>query len=191
MLSLLTSNCLWVLVLQATHHKELLYVATGEYWGYDYVRMPSIYWAIIKSTDNLCDLTRKDHGLIASQDGLALAYPVIAARDNGGALVAFSYSGKGGIAGGRYPAYPGVATALVGHDREGKSEGRTVIHIVKKGATSLNFEDEETDSAPWGIGSAAQVCTDQIWMAVPIPAEVPNSKDLSAWYGSWITWQQL
>lgn len=53
--------------LQATHHNGFLYVATGEYWGYDYVRMPSIYWAIIKSTDNLCELARKDHGLIASQ----------------------------------------------------------------------------------------------------------------------------
>jgi hypothetical protein len=95
-------------LLQATHHKDHLYVATGEYWGYDYIRMPSVYWAVIKATDNLCELTRKDHGLIASQDGLALAYPVIAAREDGGALVAFSYSGKGAIAGGRYPAYPGA-----------------------------------------------------------------------------------
>jgi hypothetical protein len=94
-------------VLQATQHQGFLYVATGEYWGYDYVRMPSIYWAVIKSTENLCELTRKDHGLIASQDGLALAYPVIAAREGGGALVAFSYSGKGGIAGGKHPAFPG------------------------------------------------------------------------------------
>lgn len=98
--------------LQATHHKERLYVATGEYWGYDYIRMPSIYWSIIKTAGSLCELTRTDHGIIASRDGLALAYPVIAAREDGGALVAFSYSGKGFVAGGGYPAYPGACVWL-------------------------------------------------------------------------------
>lgn len=97
--------------MQATHHEDRLYVATGEYWGYNTIRMPSIYWSIIKAAGSLCELTRTDHGLIASQDGLALAYPVIAARADGGALVAFSYSGKGTIAGGYYPAYPGAHAA--------------------------------------------------------------------------------
>lgn len=153
--------------------------------------MPSIYWAIIKSTDNLCELARKDHGLIASQDGLALAYPVIAARQDGGALVGFSYSGKGGVAGGRHPAYPGVATAMVGRSLDGKkSEGRTVIHVIKKGTHSLTLDGDD-DSVPWGIGSAAQVCGDQMWMAVPIPATLPNNRDVDVWYGSWLTWQQL
>lgn len=92
---------------KATVHQGMLYLATGEYWGYDTIRMPSIYWAILKVTDDLCKLSRKDHGLVASQDGLALAYPVIAARKEGGALLAFSYSGKGSIAGGQYPAYAG------------------------------------------------------------------------------------
>lgn len=64
--------------------------------------------AIIKVADDICKLTRKDHGLVASQDGLALAYPVIAARPKGGALLAFSYSGKGTIAGGKSPAHPGA-----------------------------------------------------------------------------------
>jgi hypothetical protein len=64
--------------------------------------------AIIKVTDDICKLSRKDHGLVASADGLALAYPVIAARPKGGALLAFSFSGKGTCAGGKAPAYPGA-----------------------------------------------------------------------------------
>lgn len=117
---------------------------------------------------------------------------MIAARQDGGALVGFSYSGKGGIAGGRHPAYPGVATAMVGRSLDGKkSEGRTtVIHIIKKGTHSLTLGGDD-DSVPWGIGSAAQVCGDQMWMAVPIPAVLPNNRDVDVWYGSWLTWQQL
>lgn len=82
-------------------------MATGEYWNYQDVSMPSIYWAVIKNTDDMCKLSRKDHGLVASSEALALAYPVIAPREDGCALLAFSFGGKGTVAGSRQKAYPG------------------------------------------------------------------------------------
>jgi hypothetical protein len=225
----------------------------------------SLLQAIIKVTDDICKLTRKDHGLVASQDGLALGYPVIAAREKGGALLAFSFSGKGTIAGGQHPAYPGVyccpfagkydvagvavsslvgcclsltmsaalrvattrrarlhacmpfnsrknklhrhrvcllvlagvASAIVGH-RQGANSDKTIIHIIKKGTVALDPwpNAKGTDSIPWGIGSAAQVCGDQMWFSVNMPAtreesRVDNEHGADVWYGSWITWQQL
>lgn len=77
--------------------------------------------------------------------------------------------------------------------KDGKDNGRTVIHIIKKGTASLKLHDDPSryDSIPWGIGSAGQVCGDNFWFAVPIPAEVPNNQNLNVWYGSWVTWQQL
>jgi hypothetical protein len=49
-----------------------------------------------------------DYGLIASESGLALAYPVIAARKEG-AVLAYAYGGARSIQlnGASYPAYAG------------------------------------------------------------------------------------
>lgn len=55
----------------------------------------------------------------------------------------------------------GVATAMVGNkDKYGQYEEHPgMIHIIKKGTTSLALvETEEPTTIPWGIGSAAQVC---------------------------------
>lgn len=93
--------------LQATQCNGLLYLATGEYWGDNSTRVPSIYWAVIKPTDDICHLSREDQGMVASDDGLALAYPVIVAAKEGGAVLAYSYSGADKMADGTLPAYPG------------------------------------------------------------------------------------
>lgn len=87
---------------------------------------------------------------------------------------------------------------MVGHGA-GKSDDKTVIHIIKKGEMSLDpFEPSEgsygSSAIPWGIGSAAQVCGDQMWFSVPIPISKTSpqaTKPDGNWYGSWITWQQL
>jgi hypothetical protein len=87
----------------------------------------------------------------------------------------------------------GVATAMVGHKHDGSYDEHTVIHIIKKGTVSLVPTPEPTapNTMPWGIGSAAQVCGDQMWFAVPIPAEGLGEGAPQVWYSSWITWQQL
>lgn len=54
----------------------------------------------------MCHLHRKDWGVIASTEGLATGYPVIAGTRTG-AKLAYSYGGAGKISGGRYPAFPG------------------------------------------------------------------------------------
>lgn len=95
-------------ILQATHHNGQVYLTSSEYWGTGTVRMPSIYWAVVKPAPGLCSVTRLDWGVVASAEGLAAAYPVIAARTDGRAAVAFAYSGAGTISGGKYPANPGV-----------------------------------------------------------------------------------
>lgn len=86
----------------------MLYLVTGEYWGAtNATRIPSIYWAALKPTDDICKLSREDQGMVASKDGLALAYPVIAGRKKGGAVIAFSFSGNDTMANGLRKAYPG------------------------------------------------------------------------------------
>lgn len=45
---------------------------------------------------------------MASQDGLSLAYPVIAGKSGGGAILAFSYSGPGKMSNNLFDAYPGA-----------------------------------------------------------------------------------
>lgn len=70
-------------------------------------------------------------------------------------------------------------------------DDKTVIHIIKKGVGSLDPFGGASPSIPWGIGSAAQVCGEQMWFAVPIPAPVNNVYSADLWYGSWISWQQL
>lgn len=78
------------------HHKGLLYTTFSEFFGSHDMRVPSIYWAIIATHpgSGLCKAARKKWGFIASQDGLALAYPVIAARDDGTAVVVYSFAGN-------------------------------------------------------------------------------------------------
>lgn len=80
---------------QNVHHKGLLYTTMSEFFGAENIRMPSIYWAIISTHpgSGLCKAARKKWGFIASEDALALAYPVIAARPDGSALVVYSFSG--------------------------------------------------------------------------------------------------
>jgi hypothetical protein len=87
----------------------------------------------------------------------------------------------------------GVATAMVGRKHDGSYDEHTVIHIIKKGTVSLVSVPESTEpnTLPWGIGSAAQVCGDQMWFAVPMPAEGLGEGAPQVWYSSWITWQQL
>lgn len=93
------------------HHKGLLYTTMSEFFGVENVRMPSIYYGIIATHPGtaLCKAARKKWGFIASQDGLALAYPVIAARKDGSAIVFFSYSGAKQLPHSLGPAYPGNA----------------------------------------------------------------------------------
>lgn len=93
--------------LQATHHKGLLYFTTSEFWGSGAIRMPSVYYGIVQPGAGLCAVSRLEWGVVASQDGLALAYPVIAARKETSATLAFAYSGAGSISDGVYPANPG------------------------------------------------------------------------------------
>lgn len=62
------------------------------------------------SSSGLCKASRKKWGFIASADGLALAYPVIAARPDGTAVVVYSYSGATEeLPHSLGPAYPGDA----------------------------------------------------------------------------------
>lgn len=84
-------------------------MTTSEYYGAGTraTRTPAVYWAILEpKLPGLCQLQRKDWGVIASSEGLATAYPVIAATRTG-AVLAYSYSGAGTISEGRYPAFPG------------------------------------------------------------------------------------
>lgn len=100
-------------VLQATHHNGKVYLTSSEYWGTGNVRMPSIYHAVVKPGPGLCSVARLNWGVVGSAEGLAAAYPVIAARKDGGTALAFAYSGSGTISNGRYPAYPGAAAMMV------------------------------------------------------------------------------
>jgi hypothetical protein len=98
---------------QATQSNGLLYITTGEFWGANDTRLPSIYWAVIRPTDDICQLSREDQGMLASEDGLSLAYPVIAASKSGGAVLAYSYSGPSEMANG-VDAFPGEGVVLLG-----------------------------------------------------------------------------
>jgi hypothetical protein len=77
------------------------------------------------------------------------------------------------------------------------SEGRG-IDIIKRGTKSMVFATStgipfpnNGDLLPWGYNSAAHVCGDDMWYAVPIPVDIPESAVLylpegGAWYGSWL-----
>jgi hypothetical protein len=81
------------LLLQSVQHRGTLFTTALEYWGVEELRLPSIYYGMFDVSKLLCRVHRSDWGLIASRDGLALSYPVIGARADGNALVAYSYSG--------------------------------------------------------------------------------------------------
>jgi hypothetical protein len=74
--------------------------------------VPSIYWAAVKPNYGLCAVKRLDWGVVASEEGLALAFPVIAARKDGSVALAFAYSGAGTVSDGHHPAYPGVCCVV-------------------------------------------------------------------------------
>ena len=86
-------------------------MATGELFGEKEARLPALYWAIIDPSPKLCKPSVMDWGVVASEQGLALAFPVIAAREDCGALLAFAYGGNMDITlnGNTYPAYAGEA----------------------------------------------------------------------------------
>jgi len=100
---------------QAVHHQGVVYLTTNEHYGVGRSgeRLPSIYWSIVEpELPAFCDMINRDWGIIASSEGLATAYPVIAARKTAlsGAVLAYSYGGAGTIAGGLFHAYAGART---------------------------------------------------------------------------------
>lgn len=61
--------------------------------------------------------------------------------------------------------------------------------MVKQGPGSLVLSrdiPDENGLLPWGYNSAAYVCGNSFWFAVPIPAAVANNYNARLWYGSWI-----
>lgn len=99
-------------LLQAMQHKNKLYLTTSEYFGKGDAdqRLPSVYWAVVEPTlPGLCALKRKDWGVVASSEGLSLAFPVIAARKEApGAALAFNYGGAKTVSNSAYPAFAGA-----------------------------------------------------------------------------------
>jgi len=93
---------------QATHHHGHVYIATTEFFGDRDSRTPSIYWAVVDPSHGLCKPALKNWGMVASADGLTLAYPVIAACERG-VFLAYAYSGSGNLnlKAQSYPAYAG------------------------------------------------------------------------------------
>lgn len=73
----------------------------------------------------------------------------------------------------------------------GKGAQDDTIDIIKTGSGSITPFTSVKDAIPWGIGSAAQVWGGQLWFAVPVTAKLPNDYNASAWYASWVSWQQL
>jgi hypothetical protein len=108
-----------------------------EFFGKDELRMPSIYWAIISTHpgSGLCKAARKKWGFIASEDGLALAYPVIAAKKDGSALVVYAFSGAGDLPHGLGAANPGAV--LVPRCQDSSAAIITSSSTARKAATAL------------------------------------------------------
>lgn len=96
---LLMHVCFPPFFLQTMLYQGSVYITTSEFYGAG--RVPSIYWAIIEPNSMATGaITVHGAGVIASKDGLALGFPVIAALASGdGAVVAYSYSGSGEVAG--------------------------------------------------------------------------------------------
>ena len=93
--------------MQAVLYQGSVYLTTSEFYGT--ARVPSIYWAVIEpGTLATGAITVQGSGVIASKDGIALGFPVIAATASGdGAVVAYSYSRSGEVSG-LGPVYAGV-----------------------------------------------------------------------------------
>jgi hypothetical protein len=78
-----------------------VYLTSSEFYGSGAKRVPSIYWAIIEPGSLATGaINVQGSGVIASKDGMALAFPAIAAlEDAEGAVVAYSYSTSAVVAG--------------------------------------------------------------------------------------------
>lgn len=104
-----TAAAFSLFVLQSVQHHGTLYTTHLEFWGKNEVRVPSVYWSIFDVSRHLCRVVQRDWGLISSAQGLGVSYPVIGARGDGSALLAYSYSGGGNLPNGLGPAFAGAA----------------------------------------------------------------------------------
>jgi hypothetical protein len=172
--------------LQAVRSRGTVYVTRSEFWGEGTSRIPAIYWAYFTiGNSDLCtsDLALPQAGLVSSQDNLALAFPVIGARDDGGAVLAFSYGGAGGLPGGGQ-AYAGVATAPL--TLQGSDVAATFINIVRRGTAGLPTRDTNTSTLEaFGSYSAGVFAANRLWFAVATAVLRNGSTDVnSGTYGS-------
>ena len=98
-------------LMQTTQNLGTLYVTGSEYYNGVSPGAPAIYWAFIKPlTSDLCTTTLQltASGMVASANGLAFGFPVIAAKVTGkGAVLAYCYAGPGDLPGNLGPAYAG------------------------------------------------------------------------------------
>jgi hypothetical protein len=94
---------------QATKFRGLVFVATEEFYGAEDDRLPAIFWAIVQPSPKLCSPSLLSWGMVASEQGLSLALPIITGRHECGAFLAFSYGGNRTIElnGKSYPAHAG------------------------------------------------------------------------------------
>lgn len=85
-----------------------MYVTMSKFFGPS-PGLPSVYWAFVNpGGEDLCNLTVTRSGVIASADGLSLAYPTVAGREDGGAVVSYSFSGNNTqLTNGQGPAFAG------------------------------------------------------------------------------------
>lgn len=71
---------------------------------------------------------------------------------------------------------------------EGTGYEHQDIEVIKRGEGSLvngpKFMNQP-NVLVWGYNSAAAVCGDSVWVAVPITKSAGNSAN--PWYGSWIS----
>lgn len=117
------------------HHQNLVYLTTDEHYGVGLSgeRLPSIYWSVVEpELPGFCGIFNRDWGVIASSEGLATAYPVIAARKTAlsGAVLAYTYGGAGTIAGGQFPAYAGAQTSTVSVRSQGVAIMASLISVI-------------------------------------------------------------
>ncbi len=93
-------------------------------------------------------------------------------------------------------------TIVGGDDYDGTGADATQgIDVVKQGPGSLNLAEATgipvNGTLPWGYNSAAHVCGNRMWFAVPITAstrEVPTAiagTTPDYWYASWISVTEL
>lgn len=97
----------------------------------------------------------------------------------------------------------GVGITVVGgsgYGSGGEVDDIAGIDVVKQGTGSLNLDNDtgipKGGVLPWGYNSAACVCGNQMWFAVPIAApttEVPTTvtPPPEFWYASWLSVAEL